>query len=355
MDRSELDNLKRLMDYQLHLDDPRQRQQTEELLDKDKQAQKLNDSLKQILDPLGSWSDEPAPEGLADRTLELITQHEQARTMAAASEAIARRQDSGYHQRRDRHSRVRWVLGNLRDLVTVAACLMLAVTALRPGLQHARQRSNQIQCAKNMAMTSQALYEYAQDNNNMLPNAGYTPGSVWWKVGAEDKNDNSNTRNVFLLIKGDYLPPETFICPGSKKKPSFRIKIDPELLAKLQDFASREQVNYSFRLFIDKKYLDHTGQKLSDGLIMADQNPLFADFDIDRQKELDLTVDPSLLRVNSPNHGGIGQNILYNDGHVDFTSARHMGPSLDDIYTIKDVNRYHGTELPADNDIFIAP
>ena len=36
--------------------------------------------------------------------------------------------------------------------------------------------------------------------------------------------------------------------------------------------------------------------------------------------------------VNSPNHGGVGQNVLHVGGHVDFYIRRNIGPGGDDIY-----------------------
>ena len=88
---------------------------------------------------------------------------------------------------------------------------------------------------------------------------------------------------------------------------------------------------------------------------MADKNPLFAEFDAEKQSELDLSAAPALLQANSPNHGAGGQNVLFNDGSVRFSESRYLGPALDDIFTIKNTSRYYGNELPQDDDIFIAP
>jgi len=39
--------------------------------------------------------------------------------------------------------------------------------------------------------------------------------------------------------------------------------------------------------------------------------------------------------LNSTNHGGRGQNVLFNDGHVEFCVSRHVGG--DDIYLNRDL------------------
>jgi prepilin-type processing-associated H-X9-DG protein len=36
---------------------------------------------------------------------------------------------------------------------------------------------------------------------------------------------------------------------------------------------------------------------------------------------------------NSPNHGRDGQNVLYGDGHVEWTSNPFVGAQRDNIYT----------------------
>ena len=42
-------------------------------------------------------------------------------------------------------------------------------------------------------------------------------------------------------------------------------------------------------------------------------------------------------RVNSRNHDGDGQNVLYNDGHVDFALTSWVGANRDCIYSIAKV------------------
>src|SRR5262249_17311024 len=46
---------------------------------------------------------------------------------------------------------------------------------------------------------------------------------------------------------------------------------------------------------------------------------------------------PDPLVGNSRNHGGRGQNVLFQDGHVKFCSLRPVGVAGDDIY----VNKAH--------------
>ena len=343
------DNLQRLLDYNLGLDDASGRRQTERRLAEDAELSRLNEVLEGSLAPLGSWADEEAPAGLAERTLALVAQR--GSTEKALAAMAARQPGSGA----DRSgSRTRWVLSNLRDLVAVAACLALVFMVWQPGVRQARQRAQQVECAAQLRMTGQGLAEYSGDHGGSLPYVAQKPNTAWWYVAGPDQQSGSNTRNVYMLVRGGYRPVDAFGCPAVRRER--RVRISPEMLKQMQDFASRDDVNYSFRLMVDQ-----LGRRLdgsADTPVMTDQNPLFdpAHFDSSRQSELDLAGNSFLLKSNSPNHRRRGQNVLYNSGAVQFIDNRFMGPGQDDIFTIQSTTRYRGTERPKSaNDVFIAP
>lgn len=337
-----------LLDVNLDLADQQTREEVEKLLAADPLARTIHSNLDFLHKNLQSWTDQNPPSSLHERTMELVEQYEQARSMARSSEVIARskkEQTPG-----ETRERISWIVGNLRDLITVAACLLLVFTFLQPFNRSLKQSYHKAQCANNLRQIQSGLAAYAQDNLGWLPLVQRQEDKPWWTVGKQTPDNNSNTRNVFLLVKGNYVPAKAFVCPGSDHQPRIRIKVDPETLKTLQDFAGRDKVHYSFRL-IDKKERLNEGHKI----IASDQNPLFAEFDADRQTELDLTQKPRLLQVNSPNHHQAGQNILSNDGSVRFSDTRLIGSQLDDIFTIQSTTRYTGTETPADHDTFTAP
>ncbi|MCK4629306.1 MAG: hypothetical protein KAT56_09900 [Sedimentisphaerales bacterium] len=350
MKKPELDKLQRLLDYHFQLDSPLQRRQTEELLARDETAKRLDESLRRAFSPLAGWQDELVPEGLADQALKLIEQHKQAQNMAETTAAIAAQRQKS---RTVSYGRVRWVLGNLRDLITVAACVMLVVMFSRPMFRQARMVSQRQSCASQMRQIGTAQAQYAADNQGFLPYQKSPPGAFWWQVAQEDSHSYSNTRNDFLLVKQGYLPLKVFICPGSPRKPRVRITLTPEMLQKRCDFPCRKHISYSSRLRLEKVRL--YGDSPSRMLIMADSNPLFARFDCKKDNEVDLSANPSLLQVNSPNHSGKGQNVLYGDGRIQFHTSRYLGPSMDDMYTIKDIPCYSGRERPGGDDVFTAP
>ncbi len=337
-----------LLDMSLGLTGEQQNKEAGHLLSCDSQAKAVKTNLDNIRDALHEWPDEQPSPSLMEQTMELVSQYEQSRSMARSSEVIARTKVSGTSG--EVKERVSWILGNLRDLITVAACLLLAFTFLQPMTQYGRDQARRIQCADNLRQIQAGMVQYAQDNQGFLPFIQRENGQPWWTVGKQSPDNNSNTRNIFLLVKGQYVPAKMFVCPGSENQPNIRIELDKQTLKMLHDFAGRDQVHLSFRLIRKNDRLD-IGHKI----LASDQNPLFAEFDPERDSELDLAKNPKLLQKNSPNHAGQGQNLLFNDGHIDFSETRWIGPKLDDIFTIKSTTRYTGTELPGDDDDFAAP
>jgi prepilin-type processing-associated H-X9-DG protein len=90
-------------------------------------------------------------------------------------------------------------------------------------------------------------------------------------------------------------------------------------------------------------------------VIIADVSPIFANVS-SSEKALNINICEALLKQNSPNHGGRGQNVLFCDGSVVFVKGRTVDVSLDDIYTIQNTQTYRGVELPASEaDAFLAP
>ena len=351
MDEKELDRLQRLLDYHLRLDGAAERLETERLLAEDDGFAGLSRAVERTVEPLGAWRDDEAPAGLAERTVQFVEQREK---FAAASRAIAEQRRTVLVESEQGGGRGRWILGNLRELIAVAACIAITLIAWQPGVRRARQKSQQIACAAQLGRTGVALGQYAHDNDGFLPYVQQRPGGVWWRVEGDDANSASNTRNLYMLVRRGYRPAEAFVCPARDRR--VRVRMRPETLEAMQDFASRDDVNYSFRLIVDDDLLYF--KKGSVRPLLADQNPLFdpGHFDSSRQTEVNLAEDARLLRSNSPNHGGEGQNVLYSDGLVDFLTGRTMGPGQDDIFTIKSTTLYRGTERPQSaDDIFIAP
>jgi len=93
--------------------------------------------------------------------------------------------------------------------------------------------------------------------------------------------------------------------------------------------------------------------------LMADSNPIFENLPERLSYEIKLRLNNKLLSINSINHNGRGQNILFGDGAVRFIKDRHIGIAADDIFTLQDMGRgfeVKGCEVPScETDAFLAP
>ncbi len=339
----QLEKLQQLIDFHFNLDTIQA-----DIAD-DAQLRQIDNALAKLAASLDDIED--TPEDLTGKTLAFIKHYEQSR---AVENKRSVKFAEALHTHRE-SSRLRWILGNFRDLATIAAGVILVFLVSQPGLQVARDIAEKHACTLQMRQVGQALQHYARDNNDLLPQVYHQPGAKWWHVGSQDEGKTSNTRNFFLLVKNGYLSAKNFICPAANSDGKIRLDFSPEQLLRLRDFPDRQSVNYSFRLVQPNEGLN-MGLGRKNGPLMTDQNPLFADFDAFFSEQLDLNENPELLKANSPNHNGKGQNVLFDDGHVDFATSRRWGFGLDDMFTIENTTRYEGTETPTEEvDAFIAP
>jgi hypothetical protein len=89
---------------------------------------------------------------------------------------------------------------------------------------------------------------------------------------------------------------------------------------------------------------------------MADRNPLFEKLPKEFSRQLKLQLTGNLKTLNSINHNRSGQNVLFDDGRVEFLKTRSIGITNDDIYTLQDTDVYQGCEVPScETDAFLAP
>ena len=157
----------------------------------------------------------------------------------------------------------------------------------------------------------------------------------------------SNTRRMWILVRNNYVKPSDFLCPAHK--PVCTFTINPK---DYNDFPRRSLITYSLRIGCPS-----LKGELSRKVIISDLSPVFEDaLRAHSNGPIIVKLNDELLRRNSSNHAGRGQNVLFCDGSVKFIKTRHIDSSLDDIFTIQGKDTYTGTELPAsDSDAFLAP
>ncbi|MGA1978941.1 MAG: hypothetical protein ABSG99_00025 [Sedimentisphaerales bacterium] len=342
---TELNNQQKqlLFDYCLGLTPEEVTAEAEQLIASNKQAAEIHSKLKTVLSPLKILESESCPDDLAEGTIWRLNN-------VARSSQLRLEQLLADEQAKTVTDKVRF-WKNLGELVAAAAVIVFVAGVIIAPLNFARQKSRQQACLMQLQRIGQGINSYSADHDGQLPAVATATGAPWWKVGYQGKENQSNTRHIWLLVKGGYVNPADFVCPGRSRCQT--AQLDPSQLQNYSDFPSRKYVTYSFRIRCSKPGEESTGGEKA---LMADLNPLFEQLPNDYSKPFKLEPNIDLLILNSINHNHRGQNVLFYDGGAMFVKTRHVGTSEDDIYTLQDTDTYQGVEVPArETDAFLAP
>lgn len=319
-----------LLDWQLgHLNDS-QRAWLEDELQRDETLRTKSTRLEEILKPLDHWEVEDASADLADRVLMHV---ERSRRNMAMPPTLS------YENERAARS----PFLSMRDLVAVAASIVLLVGVFVPGVSHLRNRSQRAACATNLNSIFKGVGLYRDAFAGSLPFAGNAPGAAWLPGTVADRPYSSNSRHLYLLIKLDLGPqPDDFVCPScSKSKPM-----------KGDDFASRGDFAECCNNSYSALNLAGCDPKLNPSKpipYLSDRNPLFVN------ARFNPSIDPD--KTNSPAHRSKGQMVLALDGSTRWTTTPFYGPERDNLWLLKDIRAYTGTESCScpDSDVQLVP
>ncbi len=332
-----------LFDYCIGLTSQKENAEAEALISTNKEAAEIHFRLKAAIAPLDSLEPESCPNKLVEHTILRVN------NLADSSQRQLQQLLAGEQTRNVvTKSQLWWNLGRI---AAAAAVFMLIVGVLLPTLGVARQRYRRQRCQMQMGGIFQGLSNYISDNDGQSPAVATTAGALWWKVGDQGDENQSNTRHIYLLPKGGYVELSNFVCPGCKgEKP---LKLDDSQIKKLKDFLNRRYVTYSFQI---RCHNTGSSKLLCRKVLMADWNPLFEQLPEDFSRGLQLQLNRKLLTLNSINHNRRGQNVMFGDGHVRFLKTRFIGIAKDDIFTLQDTDVYQGCEVPScETDFFLAP
>jgi prepilin-type processing-associated H-X9-DG protein len=325
-----------LFEYCLGLTSETENAQAQELVFSNEQAARLVKSIKASLSPLDSIATEQCPEELAEGTIWRAQQV--VRTgKVKLTQLIAAEQGRKTGAWRD-------IFGRLATAAIFVIVGIAGISGWKTATFYARQHSWQNQCQGQLAGLFNSLSNYRNDNNGQMPAVSTEAGAPWWRVGYQGDENVSNTRRMWILVRNGYAQPDEFMCPGFGKCTFIG---EPRML---NDFPSRQMITFSFRIGCPTGGAMDTGRKV----IISDMNPIFAELPPLSQQNLAIQNLAELLRKNSPNHAGRGQNILFCDGSVTFFKTRTV--NNDDIFTLQNAQTYQGTELPtSEKDAFLAP
>jgi len=340
-----------ILDFYFRCGDQERINRGRDLIASNPKAAQLYAQLEETLRQLDSVKYEPCPENLVELTvakLKLAASSQQARLeslLAAEQRKTAQMETTPATTKRS-------FWRNVAEVAAVAAMILVVMSVSAPSLSRMRQAAV---CRARLKRIGEAIERYANDHDGALPAVVMTAGSPWWNVGEQGAKNQSNTRHLWLLVKGGYIDGKNFICPG--RKDAKVVAFSPAQLTKYNDFPSRQHINYSFMFMCDKSA---GGRKGGRTVLLADLNPVFEKvFDKDKSgckpdERTKILINKQLLKVMSTSHGGRGQNVLFGDGSSEFKKSRIIFG--DDIYTVRDADSYSGCEVPCgEDDIFLAP
>lgn len=227
-------------------------------------------------------------------------------------------------------------MANLRDVIAVAAMLVLAVGLGIPGLLSVRDRSQRITCSANLAQLGAAVQQYASSYAGALPFASWGKQASWRPTDDPKVTVIPNRQHPYRLVRLHYVDPRFFVCPSQDDRP-----MPADQVPDRDDFLEARNVSYAYQNMAGVRPTVNDSPDLP---LMADENPLFADgvplADLFRGE-----FDAALR--NSPAHNSRGQNILTVSGHVRWTESPTVGVNGDNIWTIAGETEYTGREGPA--------
>lgn len=271
----------------------------------------------------------------------------------------------------------------LIELLVVVAIIALLISILLPSLARARELSKRTVCAANVRGIGTGFATYATGNNDeypipaaISPATGVTDtgavyaGQTGYKrgispTGTPDLGETttaestcSTTRAFWFLIRSGASSPKSFICPSTDDQPSS--DDNPQdywdfgngnnttatALTTPTTNAAYKTVSYGYQVPFGRNGKPSPSVD-QDMALVADKSPASQVLEASKAYPNGITQDPTVPDANSPpdewrrwnsaNHGGFldgeGQNVMYNDGHVDFVMTPLAGVAKDNIFT----------------------
>lgn len=329
-----------IFDHCMGMSCPSDAVRVEALVAENDRAAELHASIRAALTPLSYLPPEYCPDDLADRTLDLLRARSRSEMASKKSRpAIIR---LGFHPQ----------LSNVASVVVTAASILLIVGVLVRSSSVVRRHYACQRCAENLNRVYQAVGLYSTDYDGFLPAVARAEGARWHAIGGQGPQAGSNTKNPYLLLGLRYSDrPADFLCGGRTMHGAPPLTLAE--VARRSDFPSRDHITYSYRLMPSARV---RMEALAGRPLMADMNPHFEGSVAESAAAQPFPLDEMVRRLNSPNHGGQGQNVLAGDGHVRYSRTRFVGDSDDDIYTMTNGDMGDGCKLPSClDDVMLAP
>ncbi len=250
----------------------------------------------------------------------------------------------------------------LIELLVVVAIIALLISILLPSLSRARELSKRTVCSANLRGWGSACKIYANENDEYWPTVETTTSAVKYTqaIGGPLEQDRLNptnrssgtvstTRNFWMLIRQGDVTTKLLRCPSSNWDLD-----DTENLNLYYDFRGQRYVSYGYQIPYPAPDLSRPSENQDPRMAFsADRGWASGQGTITDEPPTGnqygtisgtVTVNKDTKRTqaknerdwdifNSPNHNQEGQNILFQDGHVEWTRTFWSGINFDNIYT----------------------
>jgi prepilin-type N-terminal cleavage/methylation domain-containing protein/prepilin-type processing-associated H-X9-DG protein len=220
----------------------------------------------------------------------------------------------------------------LIELLATMGIIAALISLSMPSLSRTREEARKTLCGVNEQRIGHAFYLYAMNE----PDPGVFPAiaqtttattiNCQWFVPSDrtvqpsTTGCPSSTVDMWAVVRVSYALPKQFICPSTADVP------DPMADSSVYyDFMSPANLSYAYQY-------QHSANRPMLGMASEPTFPIFADSNPYLKGGL-ASGGPALDRTgpgrgNSSNHPNReGQNILFQDGHVQFEKGPDVGPS----------------------------
>jgi hypothetical protein len=251
----------------------------------------LRSELRRLEDCLGRMGldNEPnhfdPPAGLAARTCRVVATRSREIVVTRQHWTAAAESDG---------RQMTWV-----NLLTVASVLIAGAALFLPALNHSLEQAERAACQNNLRQMGMALHEYSDRD----------PSGSYPRVEMVGNRSVAGIYAPILAGKQLILDSATFLCPAlARTRPTRKLHVPtPEEI----DAATGETL---------KQYQQTMGGDYGYNLGYREGNGLATPRNAGRREYVLMSDAPSNAQPGrrSINHGGQGQNVLYEDGHIKF-------------------------------------